>query len=59
MLIGSVVLTSIALGFGSRATQLVGPLLGSSGQTFLAAFEPQSGELLDSGQIQFPRVNLR
>ena len=59
MLIGSVVLTSIALGFGSGATQWVEQLSVSSGPTFLAAFEPQSGVLLDSGQIRFPRVNLR
>ena len=59
MLIGSVVLTSIALGFGSGAVLLVEPLWESSGLTFLAAFGPQSGELLDAGQIRFPRVNLR
>ena len=59
MLIGSVVLTSIDRGFGSGATQWVEPLLVSSGPTFLATFEPQSGVLLDSRQIRFPRVNLR
>ena len=59
MLIGSVVLTSIALRFGFGATRWVGPLLVSSGLTFLAAFGLQSGELLDAGQIRFPRVNLR
>ena len=59
MLIGSVVLTSIARGSGSGAIRWVGPLWVSSGLRFLAAFGPQSGELLDAVQIRFPRVNQR
>ena len=59
MLIGSVVLTSIARRSGSGAIRWVGPLWVSSGLMFLAAFELQSGELLDAVQIRFPRVNQR